>query len=341
MTDSENSDLWTVERFEHWVRVGAESYVLEGASPVAFPEAAHLILRTGSVELGLRAFAERLNAQRRSNLKQAVAQALSSLEPRERFRPVAELLLSFAVAIYAYPILSVLASKIGNGFFGQEDAESRDSLFAMTLYSVARLATPGRDDAKRCLRELIASTNFKPAHASTALIALCQVDPRGLAEHFSTPNLRPSLAEQFKLYDPDGEVKMQVARQIFAIVGPENYRDALCNLEALLPNVAGPSPDDWLAEGVLFTPGSPVEIAEINDDLVWKIRSNPNVIIQIPHCGPKLTSRTIPDVQYHHAVLPNGNLATASRRELIDESVRRMNSLFASRSLAIPRVGTR
>lgn len=277
----EESEAWNVARFERWVRVGVESYVLEGAGPAAFPEAAHLILRAGTLTLGLRAFAEGLNAVRRDNLKAAVARVLSSLEPRERYVAVAEQLLAISVAISAYPVLDVLGRKIGDGLFGQPDAEGRDSLFAMTLYAVARLATPGRDDAKRCLRELIAGENFQPAHASTALIALCQVDPRGLAEHLSAPGLRDKLKRQFDLFDPDQAVRKRVARIILDIIKLENLRNALAKLDILDPVCAEPRPDDWLIESLGFVPDAPLEWVELVDGCGIRMRANPSNFIAI------------------------------------------------------------
>ena len=98
------------------MRVEVESYVLEEAGPAAFPEVADRILITGSLSQGLWEFADGLNAVRRDNLKHAIAQALSSLEPQERFVAVAEQLLAIAVAILAHPVLKVLACKIGAFF---------------------------------------------------------------------------------------------------------------------------------------------------------------------------------------------------------------------------------
>jgi len=226
-----DTDEWSIDQFKRWVRVGVESYVLEEAGPAAFPETADRILITGSLFQGLREFADGLNAVRRDNLKHAIAQVLSSLEPQERFVAVAEPLLAIAVAISAHPVLKVLARKIGGGFFGQPDAEGRDSLFAMTLYSVVRLATPERQDAEHCLKELIENENFKPAHASTALVALCQVDPQGLVEHLSAFGLREKLAEQFRDYDQDGSVRCKVAQNILAVIGIRNFADALYELD--------------------------------------------------------------------------------------------------------------
>ncbi|MCB2262304.1 MAG: hypothetical protein LGR52_05100 [Candidatus Thiosymbion ectosymbiont of Robbea hypermnestra] len=274
-TGGQDTDEWSIERFECWLRVGVESYVLEGAGAAAFPAAAHRILTAGSLSQGLREFAAGLNAVRRDNLKQALAQVLSSLEPQERFVSVAEQLLAVAVAISAYPVLKVLARKIGGGFFGQPDAEGRDSLFAMTLYSVARLATPGHRDAEHCLNELIKSENFRPAHASTVLLALCQVDPQGLVRHLSKSGLRERLAEQFAIYDPDGSVCHKVAQDVLAIVGLDDLKDALYGLDVLDPSACGVHPDDWLVEFLVFAPDTPLKVAESDGEMKLCSRTTP------------------------------------------------------------------
>ncbi len=282
--------MWDLAQFERWVRVGVESYVLEDAGPAAFPEAAHLILRTGSLALGLRAFADGVNAYHRDNLKLAVAQVLSSLEPQVRYVLVAEQLLTIAVSISAYPVLNVLAAKIGNGFFGQSDPEGRDGLFALTLYTVARLSTPGRQDAKRCLQALVGSANFKSAHASTALIALCQVDSAGLVAHLALPGLRKKLIEQFIRYDKDGTVRMRVAHRIFAIIGFINLESALHDLDMLSPYASATktSPDDSLIDALLFSPDSPLRLENKGVEVVISLRSNPGEFIVVKEQASKL-----------------------------------------------------
>lgn len=312
MSDKAVRDEWDIPRFERWVRVGVEAYVLEDAGPTAFPEAAHLILNTGSLTLGLKAFADGLNAFRRDNLKQAIAQVLSSLEPSAHYAPVAEQLLVIAVAVTAYPILAILAPKIGEGFFGQSDAEARGSLFAMTLYSVARLAAPGRQDALRCIGELIASSNFKPAHASTALIAACQVDRRRLAEHLAIPGLRQKLKAQFETYDPDGRVRRQVALDILAITGIENFTNALSDLRALDPSIGGAGPDDWLTEALMFSPDSPAQIQVDITNLTAAVRTTPDIAIPITLQSSRLSVSS---------VRPLGLADRIPGRELADASV--------------------
>jgi len=274
---------------------------------------------------GLRKFADGLNAVRRDNLKQAVAQALSSLEPQERFVAVAEQLLAIAVAISAYPVLKVLAPKIGGGFFGQPDAEGRDSLFAMALYSAARLATPGREDAEHCLKELIESKNFKPAHASTALLALCQVDPEGLFKHLSVFGLREKLAEQFATYDPDGAVRSQVAQDILAVIGIGNLADALYELDALNSSVSGARYDDWLVEALLFTPNAPLRLVGENGKMKLCPRTTPTDCVVLDRRSPPImTSRPVginePPTTY-------GDLAEISK-DPSREITERMSRLF-------------
>lgn len=278
-------DDWGVARFESWLRVGLESYVLEGADAEAFPGAIRFILECRSLTLGLRTFAEHLNAARRDAFKHAIANVLSAMEPRERYAPVVEHLLSIAIATSAYPILNVLPGKIGNGFFGQADEEDRRSLFTTTLLAVTRLATPGREDAKRCLRALIASDNFRPAHAATALIGLCLVDSGNLAEHLRTAKLRPMLLKQFDQYDEDGSVQKQLAEQILEIIGPEELQRALPELDMLDPDSPiGGRPDDWFVEALFFQPGAPFEITiPIKAPEVSIVsRDNPDVSILLP-----------------------------------------------------------
>ena len=266
---------WDMHRFERWVRVGVESFVLEDLGPAAFPEAAHHILTTGSLSNGLQQFAEGLDAKPLDDLKHAIGAVLSSLEPRERYVRVAEQLLAIAVAVSAYPVLGVLAQKIGGGFFGQPDPEGRDSLFAMTLYTAARLAAPGRRDAEHCLHELIESDNFQPAHASTALLALCQVDPRGLPSHLSAVGLRRKLTEQFASHDSDGSLRRSVAENVLAIIGLRNFKDALYELAALDPNVWNSGPDDWLTETLIFAETGSLEIEMRGIDVRLRFRDRP------------------------------------------------------------------
>lgn len=275
---------WTIERFERWLRVGLESYVLEDAGPVAFPEAAHHILARGSLTAGLAAFTSGLSAARRDNFKQALAQVLAALEPRERNLPVADQLLAVAVATTAYPILSVLARKIGGGFFGQADPDGRDGLFAMALYTAARLAAPGRQDARRCIRELIASDNFRPAHASTALLALCETDPHALGEHLQAPGLRSQLARQFTRYDPDGSVRRMVARDLLSIIGVEGFAEALANLDAMDAESSGGRPDDWLVEALLWAEDPPL-LLDTGQEVTISRRDDPSQRVTLPRHG--------------------------------------------------------
>lgn len=275
-TTNAEVDIWSVEYLQRWLRVGLVGYTLEGKGPVAFPDIAHLIMNTGSLPDTFRVLADRLSEESHlMNLKQAVASVLSTLDARERYVPVIEQLLAIAVAIKATPVLKVLGGKIGNGFFGETTGKNDNSLFTMALYTVARLADPDQQDAKRCLYHLIGSANFKPAHAATALIALCQIDPESLPEHLSRRGLRERLAQQFERYDSDSQLRSHVAHQIFLIIGLDNLVNALPKLKIFNSNLMDDA-DDWLIKALTKPDDSILKIGLTDSEQIYQL---PDLII--------------------------------------------------------------
>ena len=257
MNDTESIE-WTVPQFEQWLRVGVESYVLEDVGCSAFPEAAADLLEGGSLALGVKLFVQELGAKQLQNYKQAVANALASLEPLDEYVPVANALLEIAVATNASPVLHVLSGKIGKGFFGQPDPTARTDLFSTTLYAVERLGAQGREDALKCMHSLIESPNFQSAHAGIALLALCKIDPTSLVSHLEAPGLRKRLQEQFEQFDTDGSLRRKLAHSVLDRIQLTNLKAALPGLQFGDTNNPGRSADDWLVDALFLGPASPL-----------------------------------------------------------------------------------
>ncbi|MGB0721623.1 MAG: hypothetical protein ACPGU7_04425 [Gammaproteobacteria bacterium] len=260
---------------KRWLKVGVEAYVLEGAGPAAFPEAALDINRQDdSVEVGLRAFAETLSANGREALKLAVADCLEDMEPRGDRVPVVKLLLGIAVELSAEAVLPVLAQRIGRGFFGDRAADPDGRLFNFTLYAVANLAR-SREAATSCLRQLIASPLFfaRPALAGTALLALCRAEPEGLLDHMDL--LREALTRMFKQMSDPQPAQRRYAEQIIDTIGPDALIPALDGLDGLDPQSSGINPDDWLLNALLFMPPPILE----HDGDTFRVRAYPQIVI--------------------------------------------------------------
>ena len=83
-------------RFEAWLRVGLERYLLEDQGPWAFPGAEGSIAQEDYLVLGLRDVYLELNAQGRGHFRHAVAKVLASLEADEKYVGVFEHLLALA-----------------------------------------------------------------------------------------------------------------------------------------------------------------------------------------------------------------------------------------------------
>lgn len=334
--DQTVADDWSVEQLECWLRAGIEAYTLQGKGPAAFPDIAHLIMNAGSLSATFRVLAGRLKGLPLVNLKRAVASVLSSLEPKERYVPVVEHLLAIAIAIKATPVLKVLGGKIGNGFFGEIANEEGDGLFTMTLYTVARLADPDQQDAKRCLNHLIGSANFKPAHAATALIALCQIDPEHLAEHLSRHALRERLAKQFERYDPDGRLRGHVAHQILSIIGLDNLAGALSKLNAFNPYRISDA-DDWLVNALIKAGYVSLKIAPTYEGSIFSspfvtlMHGDPlrgGITIGPSAAGGSRPSQRPAPLKSHR--WPHMDLADISPCDLATEGSTRLERLFAS-----------
>lgn len=284
------------EALKRWLKVGVEAYVLENAGPAAFPQAAlDIIGAGGAVELGMRAFSDRLCANERELFKVAIANCLDGMEPRADRVPVVKLLLGIAIELSADAILHVLAQRIGRGFFGGSDLGEQHELFTLTLYTVARLSHH-REVALICLHELISSPMFvnNPALAGTALLALCRAEPQGLDKHLHL--LRGQLTRQFdKLEDPK-PAQRRFAEQVLDLIGPVNFVAALPALNCLDPVRSDAGPDDWLLDALVFSPPPVLKM----EGEAFRVCAHPQIVVRVPK-----TAVAVPPPKPKRPNLPN------------------------------------
>jgi hypothetical protein len=266
--------------FERWLRVGLESYLLEGKGAWAFPEAAGNIAQQDYLILGLRDTYLELSAQGRDYFRQAVAKVLASLEAQEKNVPLFEHLLFLAAELHAPEVLRVLPARVGNGFFGLTDNREGESLFSLTLLTVARLAAP-REEVVDCLHALIGSQHFDSAYAGIALTALCRANDQGLVDHIA--RLRDALAKMFKEFNTDLEVRQQLASSVLGAVGLGRLIHALPQLKYFDSLNEYAALDNWFIEA-LFGGGDPplVCIETLQRELEFYRRNQPEIKERLP-----------------------------------------------------------
>ncbi|MCI0623352.1 MAG: hypothetical protein L0387_17120 [Acidobacteria bacterium] len=248
-------DDFDEERFEAWLRVGLEGYLLEDKGAWAFPGAEGAIVRQDYLALGLRDTYRRLRAEAQSHFRRSVAKVLASLEAEERNAPIFEHLLSLAAELPAPEVLRVLPGRIGNGFLGITANREGDSLFALTLLTVAELAAPRRE-AVDCLHALVGSVHFDHAYAGIALIALSRADDRGLVNHMV--RLREPLGAMFREFNAPQTAKQDLARSVIEAVGIHRLVEALPRLKYFEPRDKHAALDTWLIEALLKGKNAPL-----------------------------------------------------------------------------------
>ena len=262
LTDEDYSpfDDFDEAAFERWLRVGLEGYLLEGKGAWAFPEAAGNIAQQDYLVLGLHDAYLELSANGRGHFRQAVAKVLASLEAQEKNVPLFEHLLFLAAALPAPEVLRVLPARVGNGFFGLTANREGESLFSLTLLTVARLAAP-REEVVDCLHALIGSRHFDFAYAGIALTALCRADDQGLVKHMTL--LRDSLAKMFEEFGTDLEAKRNLANSVFgAVVEFKRFVHALPQLKYFDSSDEHAALDNWFIEALFGGKDAPLVCIE-------------------------------------------------------------------------------
>ena len=239
-------DAFGLDDFERWLRTGLESYLLEGKGAWAFSPAAGEIARHDHLILGLRATYEDLLAHQRALFRQAVANVLASLEPREKNIPIFENLLTLAGLLPIREVLKVLPARIGSSFFGLTSNRDGESLFSLTLLAITELAdkAPG-EEVVTCLHDLIGSKHFFDyAYAGYTLVALCTADPTGLVEHMN--RLRSPLAAMFAKFETSLDAKRYLAKRVLDAIGLQRIADTLPKLAYNKLTYLSAASDDWL-----------------------------------------------------------------------------------------------
>lgn len=254
-------DEYSEAAFETWLRVGLEGYLIEGKGSQAFPEVAGTIAAEDHLILGLQNAYSELPAEGRGRFRRALANVLASLEPTPSNVPLFEHLLSLAAILPCPEVLRVLPSRIGNDFFGHATNREHGSLFSQTLLAIVDLAAP-REDATTCLRALIGSRFFDHAYAGVALLALCKADDQGVVDHMT--RLRESLAAMFQEFEPDHNVKQQLARGVLDRIGLPALIKSLTALKYDDRHTPSGLSDNWLILGLLSGPRAPL-VYEQND----------------------------------------------------------------------------
>ncbi len=270
--------------FERWLRVGFESYLLEGAGAWAFPGADAAIRRADFLSLGLKDAYGALDASLRASFRDGLANLLASLEPDPRHVEIFEHLLSLAAALPAPEILRVLPARVGNGFFGSVVNGEGDSLFGVAMMTVARLAAP-RQDAVAALRALIYSgRHFHEAYAGMALEALCRADDENLVAHLT--QLRELLREMFRAAAEPDRVQRDLAESIFDAVGLERVVDAWPRLKYFDRDRPDAGLDGWLVRSLLAGSDSLLVCEQRADDHLYVyVGTRPAVSIRLPEEG--------------------------------------------------------
>lgn len=279
-------DSFGLDDLDRWLRTGLEGYLLEGQGAWAFSPVAGSIAKHGYLTLGLRAIYEDMSAHQRALFRQAVANVLASLEPRERNIPLFENLLSLAGLLPVKEVLRVLPARIGNGFFGLTSNRKGESLFTLTLLSVTELAdkAPG-EDVVTCLHDLVGSKNFfDHAYAGYTLVALCTADPTGLVDHMD--RLRLPLASMFAEFETDVDAKRYLAKRVLDAVGLQRIGDALDKLEYNNPACPAVASDDWLVAALFNGEPKLLDWREAEDRIIVFRPDRPTVEVDIKNQIP-------------------------------------------------------
>ena len=282
LTDEDYSpfDDFDEAAFERWLRVGLEGYLLEGKGAWAFPEAAGNIAQQDYLVLGLHDAYLELSANGRGHFRQAVAKVLASLEAQEKNVPLFEHLLFLAAALPAPEVLRILPARVGNGFFGLTSNREGESLFSLTLLTVARLAAP-REEAVDCLHALIESRHFDFAYAGIALTALCRADDQGLVDHMT--RLRDSLAKMFKEFGTGLEARRNLANSVLGAVGLGRLVHALPQLKYFDSSDEHAALDNWFIEALFGGGDAPlVCIKTLEGELEFYRRDQSEVKERLP-----------------------------------------------------------
>lgn len=256
-------EQFTTADFEAWLRVGLEEYFLEDRDIWGFRGAEGILSGHEHLVKKLGKFFSEMNSRQRQHFREACSDILAILPCEERYIPVFEYLLSIAVEVRAHEILRVLPSRIANDFFGLTSERDGESLFAQILLTVAQLAAP-RADTLRCLRALIGSTHFDHAYASVALLALCNCSPENISEHIDL--LRYSLANMFKEFDTDKDVKRELAESILEIIGLNRLVEAFPHLMYFNRQSENAPLDFWFLEALLVGDHAPLICQETEND---------------------------------------------------------------------------
>jgi len=238
---------YTIADFQCWLRVGLEGYLLED-DVWSFEPMAVFINQDEHLTSDLHNIYEVLPYKLKAYFRQALANIIATLEADAKEVVVFEHLLLLASKISAgAEVLPVFPSRIGSGFFGLTKNSAGESLFDITMRTVADLAAP-IENALICLHQLIGSRYFENAYAGTALLALCRVNPRGLADHLNL--LREKLDAMFRQYDINKTGKRRWAERILQTVGMYALKEALNELKPSFPGSEDTSSDNWLLEAL-------------------------------------------------------------------------------------------
>lgn len=239
--------MYTVADFALWLEVGLIAYLSDvpEESDWAFEPLASFIGQDDDVILDLRNIYAVLSPIKKTYFRKAVADILNGLDAAKENIDLFENLLGLSRVLPAKTeILRVLASRIGNGYFGLLEGKDGENLFHATFLTVADLSVESAE-AKDCLYKLIQSNNFDCAYAGLALEALCRADIENLVSHIKL--LRAPLNSMFKKYGTSPAAKRSLVKKILKRVGLEPLVKALPALHFCDPYNETLANENWIA----------------------------------------------------------------------------------------------
>lgn len=197
--------------------------------------------------------------------------ALNRLPPEAKYVEVYKDFVSLGVEIRAYEILSVLPTKVGNGFFGLVEDANQQSVFISTLYAVAAMSGQ-EQDILNCLDMLINSRFFLPEYVDTALIALCQAAPERFTGHLKS--LRGYLHLLLDSEKVDFDQVQDLAQQLVGCLQVPTIARHLQELKLYVRD-KGDATDRWVLDALFSGDQSPLVCQDEEGFPCIRLRNRP------------------------------------------------------------------
>jgi len=174
-------DGFSAKEFESWLLSGFRDMSFEERELIAFAPLHYFIGYHDNVILDLKTIYDALSGTGQKNFRLGVVSAFSGLAPYSQNYSLVTLFLQLAGKCPVHEILPEIVKQIGNGYFGKPNNDSIE-LFALSLDIISGMAP--YCEVGNALRQLEASTFFRPQYAPMTFIALCRAEPDNFLDHF-------------------------------------------------------------------------------------------------------------------------------------------------------------